>query len=365
MDKPSVDPVPAVLIVTRHEKFAAAAARQLAARRWAVEVAPPDEVRRFLESKQPSPGAVFVDWDAKGENGVPVYQVVRDSLPECRIVLIAAPEQASAAADLALSAGVYDYVLTGGAEDPKRILFLAERARASVPKAQDDTDLQSREVLKTLAELRDLLRGDSDNPIVRLLDKYKVDAGSSPLTQELLQEVAEDYAHCLVGLICGRLRRLENQILLSGRGQARAPAGSQTGPILVVEDDDICGELAKNILEKNGFEVMLANSVPAARDALARQHPALVLMDVHLRDGNGIQLVESLRAGSTCPHVPVIVVTSDRMKSTLVDAVGANVQGYLLKPYEPKLLVAKVKAVLEKPQAGNRDLALRDAALGG
>ena len=102
----------------------------------------------------------------------------------------------------------------------------------------------------------------------------------------------------------------------------------------------------KSVLEKHGFEAIVANGIPAAKDALAKRRPAMVLMDVHLGSDNGIAFVKSLRTASPWPDIPVIVVSSDRLKHTVLKAVDVNVQGYLLKPYQPDALVAKVREVL-------------------
>ena len=76
--------------------------------------------------------------------------------------------------------------------------------------------------------------------------------------------------------------------------------------------------------------------------------PDLVLMDVHLNGANGIKLVEVMRHDDAWRDIPVILVTSDRQRSTICHAADVNVQGYVLKPYEPAFLIRKIRAVLEK-----------------
>ena len=73
---------------------------------------------------------------------------------------------------------------------------------------------------------------------------------------------------------------------------------------------------------------------------------------LHPGDANGIELVRMMRRRSICGDVPVIVVTGDRMRETLRDAMRADVQGYVLKPYEPHVLAEKVGAALKKSKAG-------------
>ena len=69
-------------------------------------------------------------------------------------------------------------------------------------------------------------------------------------------------------------------------------------------------------------------------------------MDVHLGAANGLRLVQALRRGGRCPNIPVIVCSADRMATTVKLAAKLNVQGYVVKPYAPSMLVTKVKTVL-------------------
>ena len=131
-------------------------------------------------------------------------------------------------------------------------------------------------------------------------------------------------------------------------GLAPSPTGNR---VLVVEDDEVTGELASNMLERHGFDVLVATTAQDAMDAVMDYDPAVILMDVHLGDVNGIELVKRMRRAHIGPDVPVIVVTSDRIRETVLDAMAADVQGYLLKPYQPRILADKVGAVLEKWKA--------------
>ncbi len=114
----------------------------------------------------------------------------------------------------------------------------------------------------------------------------------------------------------------------------------------MVDDEAVSLELAKFILEKNGFDVLVADSAAATTRLLQNGYPALILMDVHLGDANGLRLIQALRKSDSQNDVPVIVVTADGMRQTVCDAVSAEVQGYVRKPYDPALLVEKVKNAL-------------------
>ena len=148
-----------------------------------------------------------------------------------------------------------------------------------------------------------------------------------------------------------RRRRLETEIPSWAHDESGLAPSPTSNRVLVVEDDEVTGELAANMLEQNGFDVLVATTAQDAVDAVMDYDPALILMDVHLGDVNGIELVKSMRRGHIGPDVPIIVVTSDRMRETVLDAMAADVQGYLLKPYEPRILADKVGAVLQKWKA--------------
>lgn len=137
----------------------------------------------------------------------------------------------------------------------------------------------------------------------------------------------------------------------------RPPLAGQAGRILVVDDDAISCEVAKWILERYGFEVIVADSAATARRALQEQPPSLVLMDVHIGRVTGIDLVAALRNGEICidSSVPVIMVTSDRTRGTLFKAIDLNIQGYILKPYLPDLLVDKVESALAASKADSEE----------
>jgi CheY-like chemotaxis protein len=346
MSKRETDAAADVLIVSEHEEFATGASRQLAADDCAVQTQSPEEASRTPRSQGCSPAVALVDCDARASDGSLLRHTLCTTLPGCQIILICTPDQAATGAHLARSGHVWDYVLTDSVHDPNRLSLLVERARAELSPGQTDAAAQYQQVLQALADMRELLKDGIKNPIAKLLNGLKFDASSNRLGGELLDEAAAGYEDCLPEFIAGRLRRLENQILLWGHEKIRVPTSFTSSRILVVEDDTISGELAKHILERHGFDVVVAKTAVAAKEALSRHPPDLVLMDIHLGDANGLELIKRLRAGTTCPNVPVIVTTSDRMRDTLFDAVDVNVQAYLLKPYQPSLLVQKVKTVL-------------------
>jgi chemosensory pili system protein ChpA (sensor histidine kinase/response regulator) len=129
------------------------------------------------------------------------------------------------------------------------------------------------------------------------------------------------------------------------------PETEAADAVLLVEDDIVSAELGRGLLERNGFRVVVARSGDAAIHELVRQKPALVLMDIHLGSSDGLHVVKMMRSRSELEDVPVIIVTSDRHRDTLFDALETHVQGYLLKPYQPKEFIEKVKNAMHGSQS--------------
>lgn len=351
------DRVSAVLIVSKHEEFAAKASQQLADNDYTVWTQSPKEALKSPSCEGYSAVVALVDCDAKAADGSPFRHAIRATLPDSQIILVCTLDQASTGAQLVRSGEASDYVLTDSLQDPERLTLDVERASASLSADPVDAGAQYQQVLQALAGMRDLLKDGNKNPIARLLNGLKFNLSSSWFNGELLDQATADYEVCLPDFIAGRLRRLENQILLWGRDKLHVASRLTGSHILVVEDDTVSGELAQHILERHGFKVVVAQTAVDAKQALGKCPPDLVLMDIHLGDANGLELIKRLRAGTTCPNVPIIVATSDRMRDTLLDAVDVKVQGYLLKPYQPNLLVQKVKDALAKSKTEPADIA--------
>jgi two-component system cell cycle sensor histidine kinase/response regulator CckA len=130
--------------------------------------------------------------------------------------------------------------------------------------------------------------------------------------------------------------------------------GPGSGTILNV-DDDLLGRFAITyLLRQTGFQVHEAGTAAEAL-RLAADKPDLVLLDVHLPDGNGLDICRRLKEDPATAEIPVIflsavaVSSEDRIRGL---ALGAD--DYLVKPIEPAVVVAHVKAILRIRQAERR-----------
>jgi len=127
--------------------------------------------------------------------------------------------------------------------------------------------------------------------------------------------------------------------------------------ILVVEDEQDIRDLVRFNLERDGYQVQTADSVEAARRLLQEELPSLLLLDLMLPGENGFDFCRSLRADSRTRNLPVIMVTARDEDADVVAGLEVGADDYITKPFTPRVLLARVRAVLRRrtPEAGDND----------
>ena len=118
--------------------------------------------------------------------------------------------------------------------------------------------------------------------------------------------------------------------------------------VLVVDDEPKIVQLARDYLEHAGFSVQTANS---GRDALAAARtarPDLVVLDLGLPDLDGLDVARTLRADSA---IPIVMLTGRADESDKLVGLEIGADDYVTKPFSPKELVARVRAVLRRASA--------------
>jgi two-component system OmpR family response regulator len=115
--------------------------------------------------------------------------------------------------------------------------------------------------------------------------------------------------------------------------------------ILIVDDDqDICS-LVKSYLERSEFEVEVAHDGSMAKSAVARSPFDLLLLDVMLPGQGGLELCREFRSAS---DVPIIMLTAMGQLADKVTGLELGADDYVVKPFEPRELVARVRSVLRR-----------------
>lgn len=117
--------------------------------------------------------------------------------------------------------------------------------------------------------------------------------------------------------------------------------------ILVVEDNEALGALLVQGLAARGFGADLVTTASDARNALALVHFAAVILDLGLRDGDGLALLRDVRA--TGLTTPVLILTARGGLQDRVTGLRSGADDYLAKPFELEELVARIEALLRRP----------------
>jgi len=116
--------------------------------------------------------------------------------------------------------------------------------------------------------------------------------------------------------------------------------------ILLVDDEPSIIQLARMYLEREGFRIESANDGEAALDKVARDHPALVVLDVMLPKLDGFEVCRRLHAAHNTVAILMLTARDEDIDKILGLELGAD--DYLTKPFNPRELVARVKAILRR-----------------
>jgi DNA-binding response OmpR family regulator len=126
--------------------------------------------------------------------------------------------------------------------------------------------------------------------------------------------------------------------------------GVQQGPtILVVDDDTELLALVSGVLERSGMRTLTAQSVAEAEDPIAEGRADLVVLDLMMPGEDGLSFCRRLRASST---IPVIMLTAMAEDIDRIVGLEIGADDYLGKPFNPRELVARIKAVLRRRETG-------------
>ena len=128
------------------------------------------------------------------------------------------------------------------------------------------------------------------------------------------------------------------------RQAAADPGRSRT--VMVVEDDRVIVALLRHILERRGYEVWAAADGREATDRLRGEPPGLVLLDVVLPYLDGFELIGQIRATPAWARVPIIMLTVKAQERNVVRALDAGADDYMVKPFKPEELAARVRRFL-------------------
>jgi DNA-binding response OmpR family regulator len=139
---------------------------------------------------------------------------------------------------------------------------------------------------------------------------------------------------------------------------------SQTPQVLVVEDDEATSRFLADNLAADGFRVACASGAAEGIRAIEVRSPNLVLLDLLLEEGHGLELLDRVRsadglASRIDPELPVIVLTGRTGEADRVRGFARGADDYVVKPFSYGELLGRVRAVLRRTSVRSRRGALR------
>lgn len=118
--------------------------------------------------------------------------------------------------------------------------------------------------------------------------------------------------------------------------------------ILVIEDEPAIQELISINLGFAGYQVLQAHSAEEARQLIQTELPDLILLDWMLPGASGLSLARQLRSNQRTRLIPLIMLTAKSTEHDKIDGLEAGADDYITKPFSPKELLARIKALLRR-----------------
>lgn len=121
--------------------------------------------------------------------------------------------------------------------------------------------------------------------------------------------------------------------------------------VLVVDDDPAIRRLLELAFTLEGFTVFLANDGVEGLDAARSLHPSVIVLDIMMPRMDGLQLTGELKADDTTKPIPVVLLSAKANSRDIAIGMKAGADDYVTKPCDPGELVARARALLERPPA--------------
>ena len=191
---------------------------------------------------------------------------------------------------------------------------------------------------------------DSLDELLRLAKQLtECTCGANLIDAERIQKAAAD----LISILHAQLSPLHPAIRRERRAD-RPIAGPAPGLVLVVDDDEVNRDILGRNLERLGHRLLMAADGRQALATLESEKVDLVLLDLMMPEMDGVEVLEIMRSRDEMCHVPVLMLSAyDELEQVAV-SIEVGAEDYLLKPFEPVLLRARVNAALERKRL--RDL---------
>ena len=118
--------------------------------------------------------------------------------------------------------------------------------------------------------------------------------------------------------------------------------------ILVVEDDRAIRDMLNFVLAQHRFNIIESNDAESAQQRILQKPPNLILLDWMLPGQSGIDFAQQLRADPNTRDIPIIMITAKGEEIDKVSGLNSGADDYITKPFSPRELIARIKAVLRR-----------------
>ncbi len=125
--------------------------------------------------------------------------------------------------------------------------------------------------------------------------------------------------------------------------------------LLIIEDDPDIVELVQYNLEREGFRVQAARDGERGLQEASSSHPSLILLDLMLPGMEGLEVCRHLRQNRNTRRIPLVMLTAKGEETDIVLGLEMGADDYVTKPFSPKELAARVRAVLRRHEAASTE----------
>lgn len=122
------------------------------------------------------------------------------------------------------------------------------------------------------------------------------------------------------------------------------------GTALIIEDNEDNLVLISALLQRGGYRTVGAITGQAGIDAVLKERPDLIILDIQLPDMNGMEVLRMIRASAVAGSIPIIAMTSYAMAGDRERLLAAGCTGYIEKPIDPARVLDQIHAILEQAQ---------------
>lgn len=120
--------------------------------------------------------------------------------------------------------------------------------------------------------------------------------------------------------------------------------------IVIADDEEHLGHMIKFKLERSGFDVIWKMDGRQALESIREERPALVILDVMMPGLTGFEVLETLKGDVELKDIPVVMLTARSQESDIVRGLELGAADYMIKPFRPAELLARVKRLIQIPE---------------